>query len=128
MTATDQHLDTEELCDEINARLESHIKAINGLLESAEYLRPYELSQLIGAFIKALSLVVDLDPEFVRTALADNRDEWSEEAIGELLLGLPITERGEKLDRHLAVEVADVLGPDNAQAWYHFIVLVTKLA
>lgn len=39
-----------------------------------------------------------------------------------LLLQMPLD------DKHLAVDVAEELGPDNAQALYRFAVLVTKLA
>jgi len=54
--------------------------------------------------------------------------------IAQMLLHLPIIDGAGnndpdgRLDRHLAVDVAETLGPDWAQAWYRFIVLVTKLA
>lgn len=55
-------------------------------------------------------------------------------ALGHILLAAKITDSPGGVDRdarpngHLAVDVSDVLGPDWAQAWYRFIVLVTKLA
>jgi hypothetical protein len=33
-----------------------------------------------------------------------------------------------KLDKRLAIDVAETLGPDHAQTLYKFAVLVTKLA
>lgn len=51
--------------------------------------------------------------------------------LGQLLLKFPLTQDGldtGSLDRHLAVDVADAIGPDWGQTWYRFICLVTKLA
>ena len=62
--------------------------------------------------------------EFVR--------ELSPEVLADFMLQIQVTvEPGdpeELVNKKLAVEVADMLGPDWAQAWYHFIVLVTKVA
>jgi hypothetical protein len=54
----------------------------------------------------------------------------SEELIGQLILQLPLTIMGDddKLDKRLAIDVAETLGPDHAQTLYKFAVLVTKLA
>ena len=49
------------------------------------------------------------------------------EALGQLLLQFPFTEGDERPNRKLALEVADILGPDYAQDLYRFAVLVTKL-
>ena len=58
-------------------------------------------------------------------------ERLSDASIGQLLLQLPFTEvvgdPESRSARYLAVEVADALGPDHAQALYHFAVLVTKL-
>ena len=52
----------------------------------------------------------------------------SDEAFAHILLQL-IRENGEKLEQNVrAAQVADIIGPDHAQALYHFAVLVTKLA
>jgi hypothetical protein len=54
----------------------------------------------------------------------------SGELIGQLILQLPLTIMGDygKLDKRLAIDVAETLGPDHAQTLYKFAVLVTKLA
>jgi hypothetical protein len=60
------------------------------------------------------------------------RDHLSDEAVGNLLLQLigPEVDR-ERMSRRgktMAMTVAEVLGPDHAQALYRFAVLVTRLA
>lgn len=54
------------------------------------------------------------------------------QTLGRIMLafGNVITESmsDTKINRHAAVDVADVIGPDWAQTWYRFIVLVTKVA
>ena len=59
-------------------------------------------------------------------------EKLSNEALGQLLLQFPLTESPVDTEgrpnRQLALEVADIIGPDHAQALYRFAVLVTKLA
>lgn len=56
------------------------------------------------------------------------------EVLGQMLLHMPIidgagrSDPDGRIDRGLALAAADELGPDWAQAWYRFAVLVTKLA
>lgn len=55
----------------------------------------------------------------------------SPEIMAAMLLQIPITENHDpeaKLNKKLALAVADTFGPDWAQAFYRFAVLVTKLA
>lgn len=49
--------------------------------------------------------------------------------IGALMLQMPVAPGGVDMapNKHLAVDVAETIGPDRAQAWYRFIVLVTKV-
>ena len=53
----------------------------------------------------------------------------SDEAFAHILLQM-IGENGDtRLEQNIrAAQVADIIGPDRAQALYHFAVLVTKLA
>ena len=53
--------------------------------------------------------------------------------IGNCILQMPLAAnpmeaRTANVNKTLALEVAEVLGPDHAQTLYHFAVLVTKLA
>jgi len=58
-----------------------------------------------------------------------SRAHLSDQAFAQILLQL-IGENGDtQLEQNIrAAQVADIIGPDHAQALYHFAVLVTKLA
>jgi len=81
-----------------------------------EYFPPEQALECCRLIIK--TIVLEEDPE-----------KWRKE-IAVILASIPITEYDpqDPLDRHLALEVADILGDDWAQAWYRFVVLVTKIA
>ena len=121
----------EEYGDKVNQRLVEAVETICSILkDEAEYVRPSEAGQVVRAFVPTLNLATDLDPDFLKEALFRLRS-LTDKAIGELLLAIPITQEGghfDEINQHLAVDVARVLGPDHAQAWYRFAVLVTKLA
>ena len=112
----------------INARLVEAVETICSILETeADHVRPFVAAQVVRAFVPALNLATDLDPEFLGEELTNLRS-LTGEAFGQLLLGMPIEEMlSHNIDQHLAVDVANALGPDHAQNWYRFIVLVTKL-
>ena len=63
------------------------------------------------------------------TFFGPNRAHLSDEAFAHILLQM-IGENGDtRLEQNIrAAQVADIIGPDRAQALYHFAVLVTKLA
>lgn len=51
--------------------------------------------------------------------------------LGELLMQIPVTKNNAPegpVNKSLALTVAETIGSDWAQAWYRFVVLVTKLA
>ena len=120
----------EAFGDKINQSLIDAVETICSILETHPgHVRPFEVAQVVRAFVPAINLASDLDPNFLREELV-NLGSLTGDAIGELLLAMPIVEptSNELLDQHLAVDVANALGPDHAQNWYRFIVLVTKLA
>jgi len=120
----------EELCDNVNQRLTAAVETICSILEThAGHVRPFEVAQVVRAFVPALNLATDLDSDFLKEELIELRS-LTNDAIGELLLAMPITEtmNDDEIDRHLAVDVASIIGPDHAQNWYRFAVLVTKVA
>lgn len=125
-------LSEEAETDATNEELVAAINTIDRLVTTKEaHIRPFDAARLIPVFAKTMSLVADLDTTAISEMMDHARHDWSNEAIGELLLGLPLCEMDDpeaSLDRHLAVDVAAALGPDWAQAWYRFVVLVTKLA
>jgi hypothetical protein len=54
--------------------------------------------------------------------------QLTHDAIGYLLGALPITALdGARPNVHLAADVADLFSPDWAQAWYRFVVALTKI-
>ena len=119
----------ETRSDTINENLMVSIRNIEMILnDHSGEVRPWEASQLAGPFVDMMNLVTDLDSEILGESLIELR-RLSGDAFGGLLLAMPIEEpTSHNLDQHLAVDVARVLGPDHAQNWYHFSVLVTKLA
>ncbi len=120
----------EAFGDKINQSLIDAVETICSILKThQDHVRPFEAAQVVRAFVPAINLATDLDPDFIREELV-NLGSLTGDALGELLLAMPIMEptSNELLDMHLAVDVANALGPDHAQNWYRFIVLVTKLA
>jgi hypothetical protein len=134
---------TSGVCDKLDAAAADILTALE---EYADCVRPYNAWEVAVLGLRMFTLGAGLaEPnEAQRKAMREelaawDEEEWSEfagllprSAIGQLLLQLPITEEPfndtSQLDKHLAVDVAEALGPDWAQAWYRFIVLVTKLA
>ncbi len=117
-------------CDEVNIRLMKAIGTITDIfLNEVSHVRPFEAAQMVRPFVEAINLVATLDPEFLRKEFMDFKD-LDNEAIGELLMAMPITYETDPnlIDGHLAVDVARVMGPDHGQNWYNFVVLITKLA
>lgn len=132
--------------DEINRRIENAVAELQILLDDeAEYIRPYEAKMVLSLFVPYFRLAESLDeiePEGFREEFDKfDVDAWgafvrllSDQAIGNLMLQFPIVDcpvnadPNAPVEKHLGVEVAKALGPDWAQAWYHFIVFVTKVA
>jgi len=127
----DRFFEGQDETDRINEDLENLIAKICDILEhKADHVRPFEAAQVVRAFVPAINLATNLDPDFLKEELT-NLGGLTHEAISELFLAMPIMWRDghfDELDQHLAVDVARVLGPDHAQNWYRFAVLVTKLA
>lgn len=58
-------------------------------------------------------------------------ESLSQPALANIFLNLPLTTNADPdgpLDKRLALEVAEAIGPDHAQKLYRFAVLVTKIA
>lgn len=144
-------LDGEALTEIVNDRIMAAVRELQtAMSEFADHVRPLEAQEALrtglefGAFLPGL--VDDLfhtpEQEFAAigfmTELASSPDLMVQflrllpaPVLGAMLLQFPLTPDGDDtgpLDRHLAVDVAEVLGPDWAQTWYRFAVLVTKLA
>jgi len=134
-------LDKDVITEKVNARLEAIASELDEILtEYSAHVRPHEAAKVAGQGISFAEISHEsagetfVMPELGYQILQDNAC-WVESigpnAMGQLLLNMPITEMCDPetpLDKHLAVEIANELGPDWAQAWYRFIVLVTKLA
>jgi len=122
-------LSSEDRADKINRELEMAARKIQQLLDNeTDNLRPYEIGLVVELFADAVNMLTDLDPDRLGENLMELRS-LSNDAIGNILLSFPITEpMNDEIDRHLAVDVASIIGPDHAQNWYRFAVLVTKVA
>jgi len=133
-------LSDEDTGNAVNERLAAIARELRTIFaDYGEYVRPHEAGmvatqghhaaitchELAGPMhLVELSQNVKIDPPTYMESL-------SNEAIGQIVLNLPMTENGDPdspIDGHLAVDVAKELGPDWAQALYRFAVLVTKLA
>lgn len=151
MQSTTQTLmdDAKAMSDEVNSRVGVAAATLHTAIEEySEYIRTHEAARIAELGFRFLSLAFSLDDgEQINSHIpsdeikAWDESDWSsfvdfipDEAIGRLLLQLPIVDGpgkadpGESIRKHLAVDVAETLGPDWAQAWYRFVVLVTKLA
>lgn len=139
----DTLLDTESMTEEVNRRVLAASAELNTAIEEyAGHILPFEAGRAAQIGLRFLSLAFSLDDgEHIDKAVAgDELAAWDVEdwdsfarllpdvAVGKLLLALRITDDFSEPRKHLAVDVAETLGPDVAQAWYRFIVLVTKLA
>lgn len=115
--------------DKINLKLMHAITSIKNIFtEHGDQIRPWEAAQIVELFVLSVNYLTDLDPERLAEEFVELRG-LSNDAIGQLILGIPLEEATtHDLDRHLAVDVARVIGPDHAQNWYRFAVLMTKLA
>lgn len=99
-----------------------------------------DLNNLLGLFPDVLLTAMALDRLFpsvedsFRTGFADLAPEdWREifsclknETLAIILASLPISADG-RPNRKLALEAADMLGPEKGQDLYHFAVLTTRL-
>ena len=134
------HIETEERGDQINDRIAAIALELTELLhETGDYIRPHEAGLVAGIGMAYADLSADnagdtfLGP--VSTYLTGENgtfvDDLTPEAVATIILNLPITkERGPHeavVNKRLALETADRIGPDQAQALYRFAVLVTKL-
>lgn len=112
---------------------------INFLEEQPEQISPRDAGKIAALGLEYGQLAdegsgdIHLEPFF--ELLAHNPVLFrhiTNEAFGQLLFQLPVTEEegnpDSKINKKAALDVAEALGPDWAQAWYRFIVLVTKLA
>lgn len=125
---------------------------LDRVLNPSAYDRMHSAAQQAGHGLEALA---SCDPELIQEATTDTADMLyrivkafallaetfgAEEYLGQLhsapnsalaamLLQFPFGDvETERPNRQLALEAADVLGPDYAQLLYRFAVLVTKLA
>lgn len=76
---------------------------------------------------KGLGHPIDADEEDIQSFA----NILSPACLAKFLLAMPITKDGSsegEVNKRFATEVAETIGPDWAQAWYRFIVLVTKIA
>ena len=136
-------LTEEDMGNAVNDRIAELTAELNEIVNCyPEHIRPHEAGQVFDAAIAYGNLSADcagdkclIDASATVAADKGEGAEWvahlSAPAIGSIILTLPITAAGDPeaaLDRHLAVDVADTIGPDWAQALYRFAVLVTKLA
>lgn len=129
-------------CDEVNDRIAELTAELKGLLDNeADAIRPHEAALAAEVGLRFADLSGDLaGDEFLDDASnylaqpsnANFIEDLSDKAIANLLLKMPITkEPGNPeagVNKRLALEAAEALGPDWAQSLYRFAVLVTKLA
>ena len=136
------HIETEERGDQINDRIAAIALELTELLhETGDYIRPHEAGLVAGIGMAYADLSADnagdlfLDPVSSLLEKPDHGaffEHLSDKAAATVLLNLRLTtELGNHesgVNKRLALETAERLGPDWAQALYHFAVLVTKLA
>lgn len=127
--------------DQVNASLVADHRQLSAILnKDSEHVRPYEAGLIAEAGLRFAAISHDCAGRDFLTGASRALEEeggaafiegLSPAAIGAIILNLPLTRNGDPdgpIDKHLAVEVAEALGPDWAQALYRFTVLVTKLA
>lgn len=116
------------ISDLFNAATAIREANLSGLLETATPETARQLRTAMGI----LGLMVDdfcTDGKDNIFYVEGMLDKFDGETIGRIMANLPITSstlNGE-LNKHLAVEVADVLGEYLADDWYRFTALVQKL-
>lgn len=134
--------DVDAMTDQVNDRICVLVEELTNILHGqADYVRPLEAGLVAGIGIEYADASADmagdafLDPVSSLLEKIDNGhfvEHLSDKAVAGILLNLQITaepglsESG--VNKRLALEAAERLGPDWAQALYRFAVLVTKLA
>lgn len=130
----------DEKADAIEARLEFIVRELSDILNNPHDIRAASLNNLLALFPEALAQAMSLDDlhpvarDAFRLGFEDlSREGWAEflstlsdASLARLLAAYPTTHEGRKNSR-LAVEVQERMSRDEAQALYHFGVLVTKL-
>lgn len=101
-------------------------------------VRPHEAEQVLDVAMDYAVLVASANgPENVAEHLSDLLSDpencdiiraLSPAAIGNVLMQALDKGCDGEIDKHLAVDVSSIIGPDHAQTLYRFAVLVTKLA
>ena len=141
-------VDEETRTEQVNEALAKLTADAKEVLAEAGHIRPHEAAEMAMVGLEYLELAFSLagDQPFDTDRMQklfggfDNED-WdsfttflTDKALARLILQIPITEGPGNADpdaairKHFAVDVADEIGPDWAQALYRFAVLVTKLA
>jgi len=134
--------DIDAMTDEVNNRIADLARELTNILhDQGGFVRPHEAGLLAAVGMAYADVSADnagalfLDTANSYLASPDNGhfvECLSHEAAANILLHMQITaepgfpESG--VNKRLALEAAERLGPDWAQALYHFSVLVTKLA
>lgn len=125
--------------DQINKRVEELATELRTAIAShADSIRPHEAALVAEAGLAYAALSHDLAGLAYFTGLSAALVEdaaWIESlshpALANIFLNLPLTTDADPdgpLDKRLALEVAEAIGPDHAQKLYRFAVLVTKIA
>lgn len=134
--------DIDAMTDEVNNRIADLTRELTNILhDQGGFVRPHEAGLLASVGLAYADASADnagamfLDPASSYLASPGNGhfvESLSNEAAANILLHMQITAKPglpeSGVNKRLALEVAERLGPDWAQALYHFAVLVTKLA
>lgn len=112
----------------LDDKLEWAARFVHDTVENfPEETRPSVVEDLAHGFLHAAEVGIGLDePEELFNAFSAMNGE-----VGGHVLMQWLGDKdgvGDPRLKHLAVDVAEVLGPDHAQTLYRFAVLVTKLA
>jgi len=156
--ALESSLNADEMSDVVNTDLQRAIDAIKSIMEhQAEHIRPWEAAQVSALAFEYAALSVQANgPEMMQTEVAKVYASYCENTYtdilpgqgftsefveglpdvvkADILLQMPIvdcvghSDPGAAVERHFALDVAKHLGPEWAQAWYHFTVFMTKVA
>lgn len=134
--------DIDAMTDEVNDRIADLVRELTNILhDQGGFVRPHEAALLAAVGLVAADASADNAGDMFLHPVSSYLEQFSnghfvehlsDKAAAGILLNLQITaepglpESG--VNKRLALEAAERIGPDWAQALYHFAVLVTKLA
>lgn len=132
----------DDTTDQVNDRIADIVQELTNILhDQGGFVRPHEAALLAAVGFAAADASAHMAGDIFLHPLSsylekiDNGhfvEHLSEKAAAGVLLNMQITAKPglpeSGVNKRLALEAAERLGPDWAQALYHFSVLVTKLA